>query len=1165
MLISPAQSRSTVIPCSSERGFGLVSLSGASLLSLQLLPSGAPYAVRHRGTLINQVLPGPAGEGLFRLYLREHDDGTEPGARWRSTRLVGAGIPFTRDANQATWRVGPEAAPGVASSTLRGTTTLQVHPTALAWRWVVRIENTGPVARRFDVVLGQDLGLGDESAVRNNEAYASQYIDFLPVADAELGWALLARQNQSMEGGRHPWLALACTPRADSFCTDGTQFFGAEHRLTGTPAALRLDRLPGRRVQYECALAGLQTPKLELAAGGSIVVTFVARYVDDHPAASSAGDMALIRDVLGAFPIPVMSGDSAAAAPASWFTRAPWCHGDAPGEADLATWFPGPHREIERDPTDGVHSFFCGENTHVVTRAKDARVSRPHGHVLRSGACTWIDDTQYGVTTYAAGIFGAQAYFRNPSLVRLLPVVRDPLGVIRAAGQRVFVRRSGGWAQLGMPSAFALTPGTVRWIYRFGGETIEIRVWCASDLPAAFLELHVSGGGPHEFLVTHELTLGANEFAQDASVRLWADDAWAACLLDPNSFTGRHLPRTCFALAAPAAADVTVGGDELLYEDGVRRNGPYVAFRFAATERGGVIQLGTDQGPDVLPDLVALARAKFAAALAEGVAPGEPTPLRLHLSGTNDAGLGRINEVIPWFNHNAAIHFAAPHGLEQYGGGAWGVRDVCQGSLEWLLTGRQFETARRMLTTVFAQQYFGAGAEHSGLTGTWPQWFMFSPFQGIQQAHSHGDVCFWPVKAVCDYVEASGDLNFLHTFVGYTSPATFAPAGPLETLWMHCDRVITHAESRFVPGTALVNYGDGDWDDTLQPADPAMRTRLVSAWTVALAYHTLRQLAEVCRRAKEAARAARLQSMLLAMRTDFAAQLMPDGVVAGFALTLTDGSIHPLLHPRDQTTGIHLRLLPMTRSILAELFTPADAQRHLALIASELRYADGVRLMDRPAAYHGGVERLFRRAESAANVGREIGLQYVHAHLRYAEALAKVGDAEGLWTALQVVNPVGLAATVPNAATRQSNVYFSSSDADFADRYEASARWPELRSGAVSVRGGWRLYSSGPGLFLHKVRTCLLGIRESFGDIVFDPVLPRSLDGLRATLDLAGAAVKITYRVKETFGPTAVIVNGQRVNATRVSQPYRTGGLKMTASQLQSMLSAPDNEIEVQV
>ena len=41
--------------------------------------------------------------------------------------------------------------------------------------------------------------------------------------------------------------------------------------------------------------------------------------------------------------------------------------------------------------------------------------------------------------------------------------------------------------------------------------------------------------------------------------------------------------------------------------------------------------------------------------------------------------------------------------------------------------------------------------------------------------------------------------------------------------------------------------------------------------------------------------------------------------------------------------------------------------------------------MDRPLAYHGGPETIFRRAESAAFFGREIGLMYVHSHLRYGK------------------------------------------------------------------------------------------------------------------------------------------------------------------------------------
>ena len=55
--------------------------------------------------------------------------------------------------------------------------------------------------------------------------------------------------------------------------------------------------------------------------------------------------------------------------------------------------------------------------------------------------------------------------------------------------------------------------------------------------------------------------------------------------------------------------------------------------------------------------------------------------------------------------------------------------------------------------------------------------------------------------------------------------------------------------------------------------------------------------------------------------------------------------------------------------------------------------------------------------------------------------MAVLGDADALWEALYVANPINVTEQVANAAPRQRNAYFSSSDAAFLDRYEASATW----------------------------------------------------------------------------------------------------------------------------
>ena len=153
--------------------------------------------------------------------------------------------------------------------------------------------------------------------------------------------------------------------------------------------------------------------------------------------------------------------------------------------------------------------------------------------------------------------------------------------------------------------------------------------------------------------------------------------------------------------------------------------------------------------------------------------------------------------------------------------------------------------------------------------------------------------------------------------------------------------------------------------------------------------------------------------------------------------------------------------------------------------------------MDKPVAYHGGLEKTFRRAESAAFFGREIGLMYVHAHLRYGEAMAVLGEADALWDALLAANPIAVTESVANAAPRQRNAYFSSSDAAFPDRYQASAAWSTVKAGAIALEAGWRIYSSGPGLYLNLLIRHALGHRRVFGERINKPVLPNSHSALR--------------------------------------------------------------------
>jgi cellobiose phosphorylase len=116
--------------------------------------------------------------------------------------------------------------------------------------------------------------------------------------------------------------------------------------------------------------------------------------------------------------------------------------------------------------------------------------------------------------------------------------------------------------------------------------------------------------------------------------------------------------------------------------------------------------------------------------------------------------------------------------------------------------------------------------------------------------------------------------------------------------------------------------------------------------------------------------------------------------------------------------------------------------------------------------------------------------------------MAALGEAQALWEALALANPITVTDRLAQASPRQRNCYFSSSDAAFPDRYEASAKWRGVKVGTIPVDGGWRIYSSGPGLFTNLLIRHALGLRRRYGERIVAPVLPESLRELRLELTI---------------------------------------------------------------
>lgn len=1138
--VSPA-----ILKIPMEKDMGLIKLENPSGLKILIHPNGIPYAIRHASTLINRGLMTDVENGWFRLAVRiktssgsyQVIDLLNPSTEKRFAKTSDLSCSWSGVKEQLGFEV-----------------TLQLAPDSPTWTWTIKTKNLSGEKFSIETFYGQDLGLGDEGAVRNNEAYISQYLDhFVSESDA-YGPVIMTRQNMPMADDLHPWIAQGCKEGTKAFSTDGFQFFGLEAKSGSRNPAFYTTDLPSVVRQYEFAYAGLQTAAKDLSPEDSATSTFFALYDANHPEASAPSDLKAISPKLAEFEnISSTAEQTEIVAPTTLLDRPP-VNGKHLEEDQLKKFFPSNHRNREVDSDGRALSFFHNIDHHVVTSRKEVQMERAHGHILCTGSQLGPDVDAIGTTVYADGIFNAQTYLGNPNFGRFLSVIRCPLNQIRLNGQRVFVELNGKWVQLGIPSAFEMGPRHARWIYHLQDRTLEITTWADAEISAVFLKASVLDGTATRFLITHQIVGGENEFSTEANLETNKTEATVVGTLESSAFMLQQVPDYAFMIAATEPDKIAVCSN-CLPEVPSSSKSRYLAFESHAVSSISILLSASARGVETLKDSLPNFREKASKGFSEGESFRNTHAGGIHLENETSRDISRLNEIIPWYAHNAWIHFASPHGLEQYNGGAWGVRDVCQGSMEWLLAIGAYSTAREILVTVFSHQY--------RTDPIWPQWFMLEPFGKTQQAHAHGDIPFWPLKALCDYMEATEDYALLEEKLPYTDPESFSAEGPEETVSQHIDRIFEHFHARCVPGTALVNYGDGDWDDTLQPADPVLRSSMVSTWTVALTYHAFRQYHELCAAAGRDETAAELQSLLDKIGADFRKHLMPGGITSGFSVVEADGSFRPLLHPEDSDSGIRYRLLPMTRAILAGLFTREEAERHLDIIKEHLVFPDGAHLMSDPVEYKGGVSKRFKRAETASFFGREVGLQYVHAHIRYSEVLAKMGLSDETWHAMAAINPVDLAATVPNADIRQCNSYFSSSDAQFLDRYAAHQGYEALSRGDVKVSGGWRIYSSGPGLYLHKVVTRLAGMREYYGQIIFDPQLPKDETQLVVRRNWRGHELEITITRNPNAAHTIIIDGSPLDDAATVTNPYRHGGLQIQTCRFRELLGNKLTRIEV--
>ncbi|MEK8127653.1 glycosyl hydrolase family 65 protein [Paenibacillus filicis] len=1097
-------------------------------LQFSFLSSGEIRKISYGNTMINQWIANPVDGSLNNLYLRLHTAGgiqvaplmgvrSDSRVQVSEARVFWEGSAFGLD-YELTFHLTPQ------------------H----IWFWEVQIKGADA---EVDIVYGQDIGLADQGAVRSNEAYLSQYIDHAVFNRGQQSYAVCSRQNMPQQG-KFPYLQQGGISPVAGYSTDGFQFFGLSYKETNEPEALSRAKLASEVYQYEFAYTALQSERVKL--NGAAQFVFYGLFRPDYPAAVTA--LEFDTEVQDAWKLaqagsrepgkPLIQGKLSAKLGAPLATL-------SMTEEELDRYFP--HRRQEERDGEALLSFFTETHEHVVLKEKELLVERPHGHILMSGDNARLKEDVITTTSYMYGIFNSQVVVGNTSFNKMLTNARNALNVMKTSGQRLYVEVDGEYRLLTMPSMFELGFNYARWYYKTASDTIVITNLTAVDTPEIHLQVRSASGKAYRFLVTNQVTMNNNEY--EAPFRFRQDGQTLSFYADKSSDSAKVFPELCYRMNV-AGASMKVGDESLLVHGLEQPAASLVVLELGESSEWsltiqGLLQDGRLPFKEV-DSAAEIGRYRdFFATVMNG----------FHLSqdGTTPDKLDKVNTLAWWYTHNMLVHYSVPHGLEQYGGAAWGTRDVCQGPTEYFLATHKYGEVRDILKTVYAHQYED--------DGNWPQWFMFDRYAAIQQEESHGDIIVWPLKVLGDYLNATRDYGILQEEVPYTDRHTCQFTDKKTSILDHARKEIAYIQNHFLHGTHLSSYGDGDWDDTLQPANAQLKQYMISSWTVALTYQTFNQLSAALAE-PEAALAAELRTLAEGIRADFNRYMLGTDVIPGFVYMEEAGKAELMLHPTDTKTGIQYRLLPMTRSMIGELLTEEQAQSHYRIIKEELYCPDGVRLMNRPAQYAGGVSSNFKRAEQASNFGREVGLQYVHAHIRFVEAMAKLGKADEAWKGLEMINPVDIRGVVPNAELRQSNAYFSSSDGKFNTRYEAQERFGELKEGSVEVKGGWRIYSSGPGIYMNQLISGVLGIRVDGGDLVVDPVLPEELDGLRFEFKVKGHPVVFIYHLK---GQSAnrVTVNGLEAAAEVTTNRYRTGGLRIRQQQLSGLLTEDMNVIDI--
>lgn len=994
------------------------------------------------------------------------------------------------------------------------------------WFFEVELNGNGQVV---DLVYGQGLMLN----CGGNESYNAQYIDS-KVFDSEMGYTVCSRGTLTGQ-----YVQIGTIGKNVGFSTDGFQFFGLDYKVTNIIKALKSEKLANQNYQYEFTYTAIQSNKITLTQRTQVV--FYGLHSKDYNEAVK--DIVprdqIIEQYNSIKPCSIdehkLDGARLKLDVNNVFAS------EALTDEELSSFYPN---RILTEKDDGVLlSFFTPTYEHVIMQQKEYSVERAHGHIIFNRELDFAEEV-LATTNYIYGIFNSHIVVGNTNINKFTSDNRNNLNLFKTSGQRIMVEIDGQYRLLTMPSVYELGFNYSKWIYKVNNDYIVVKTYTTDDTLEIVTTVDSTNGVNYNFIVLNELTMGEDERRNEIIIN--KIEKGVEFTPEEGSFAYSKYPYLKYTMLIDKEYELT--DDRIFFEDDRNRCEPFIVFDIKNQSDFRITTLGQLTDKKVIPTNSCFDKAKedYRQFYVNNI-----NEFKLHLDNNDD--IEKFNATMMWFTHNALIHYITPHGLEQYGGAAWGTRDICQGPIEYFLATQNYEVCRKILLEIFRHQYVE--------DGTWPQWFMFDEYTNIQHPNSHGDIIAWPLRTVALYLKTTGDYSILDEKISYTTKSDLSYTTRQETLMEHLKKEVAYIENNYIEGTYLSIYDDGDWNDSMQPANKELRHNMVSGWTPILTYEGFKYLAEQLEDIDKNF-ANNLRASSEKIKDDINKYILKDNVPAGFLL-FQEGSYKHIIHPTDNDTGIRYRLLPINRGIISEMYTKEEANHLYELAKKYLYREDGAILFSDPVVYNGGENTYFQRAEQASNVGREIGLHYVHAHLRFVEAMSNMGKAEEVWTGLSKVNPILIQSATKNAMRRQSNTYFSSSDANTLDRYEYMEKFDKVRSGDIAVKGGWRIYSSGPGIYINLLVTNALGIRLLNGDLEISPVMPKQYNNLKFDYKYLDKKVQYIYHVSDNNSIQKILINGTKAELIMSDNIYGKKKALIKKEQLNSLLTNELNRIEI--